>query len=140
MRECRKSRSQLVAFSQNATVKGCLPCNLLPLQTFRNNSDDSEASCRGTDYSNCCESNVIVGNRNKYRQLQYIFCPSALHLVEYAIGEVVIDNSNQYYGCSCMKVPELLAKFIIFGMYVTSSESSIHFLHPGMVHHELKHV
>ncbi len=39
-----------------------------------------------------------------------------------------------------MKVPKVLAKFIIFGTYLFPSESSIHFLLPGMVHHKLKHV
>jgi hypothetical protein len=39
-----------------------------------------------------------------------------------------------------MKVPKVLAKFIIFGTDLLPSESSIHFLLPGMVHHELKHV
>jgi hypothetical protein len=37
-----------------------------------------------------------------------------------------------------MKVPKVLAKFIIFGMHLLPSESSIHFLLPGMVHHKLK--
>jgi hypothetical protein len=58
--------------------------------------------------------------------------------VEYSIGEVVIDVL--YDGCSCMKAPKVLTKFIIFGMYLLPSESSIHFVLPGMVHHKLKHV
>jgi hypothetical protein len=94
MRECREVQKPVSCIFSVCNSQGCLPCNLLPLQIFRKCRDDSEASCRGTDYSNGCESNVIMGNRNKYLQLQFIFCLSALHHVEYSIGEVVIDNSN----------------------------------------------